>query len=161
MLVYSGLPAQQLPQIEVTKLVLPEGKKDGFVMLIPNLTVDRVLREWELFTSLMFPLVQYNEDSPRIPVTKKIDAKFNEYRTSGLFYPHLSQHTVDVYFTLQTIMKETDTLGVTPMTQLSLAIDFGNNHFLNTDNIFQVESVKHLLYKFYLNIEQNLTKSKQ
>ena len=100
----------------------------------------------------MFPVVQPGEDQARIPVTVENAFKENEYRTTGIYYSQLSQNTINANFTLLPAEATSDSLSTGLVTRMAVAIDFGNGNFLDTDNYFQVEAAKHLLYKFYLKV---------
>lgn len=157
LLAFHGLGAQPLPKIALATLSLSEGEKEGFVMRLPGVDPDLVLSEWKAFTYLMFPPVQPGEDQPRPPVTTEVDGVDREYHTTGLYWPNLCQHTVDAYLLIEPLGAQQDTLAVQPTTRFSLAIDFGNDNFLDTDDGFLAALVKHLMNMFFVNVAQTIT----
>jgi len=152
LLAFNNITAQTLPEINVEPIAISQGTESGFVMLIPNADINFVLKEWEAFTYGMFPPIAPGEDQPRFPKTIERDAKANEYSTIDVYIPHLSQHTVDIYFTLTKVENN----SIKPSTKIAIAIDYGNDHFVEGSNFFQIEMIKHLLQKFYIRMDANL-----
>lgn len=149
-----------LPEISVTTVAISQGDQGGFVVDIPGLGPDDVLKHWKSFSHLLFPPIQPGDGQPQYPMTVEDDAVDHEYHTTGLYLPNLSQNTVEAYFLLKNVTESSEnTTAAVPTTRLSLAIDFGNDYFLDTDNVVQTEVIKHLLYKFFVSMERSLSQN--
>jgi hypothetical protein len=155
-LMTNGVIAQDTDDIEMNTVSISQGNVDGFVLLFPGATMDLVHEEWVGYSSLLGPPIQPGEGEPSIPFTREVDYTDNEFVTHGVFLPEISDHLLDIYTLIDSLKTDSSTDIVNPTIQLSVAIDLGYGHFLNSDETGAVEEMKEVLRSFALQIHEIL-----